>query len=199
MKRPIVYFCSCIFIGGALLWSLRDEHAQRASAQQTKPLQKDNRSLEELQAEIARLASDVAVLKDKIPDQAHSMMDVDYHFSNLWFAGRAENWPLAKFYWGEAVSHMKWAVRIIPVRKDTAGNEVKLEAILKSILESPWMQVGQTIEQQDVAEFEKAYKFTLGGCYTCHKAADKPYLRPQVPQRPASPIINFEPAATWPE
>lgn len=199
MKKPIAFLCSCIFIGSAWLWCSRDEHAQRASAQETPPPQTDDRLLEELQTEIARLTKDVAVLNEKIPDQAHSMMDVDYHFSNLWFAGKAENWPLAQFYWGETISHMKWAVRIIPVRKDNAGNEIKLEAILESILQSPWMQVGQTIEQKDVAEFEKAYKFTLGGCYNCHKAADKPYLRPQVPRRPASSIINFEPAATWPE
>ncbi len=199
MKKSIAFLSICTLVASGLLWGLWDEHAHRASAQETKPPQTDDRLLEELQAEIARLTKDVAVLRDKIPDQAHSMMDVDYHFSNLWFAGQAENWPLAKFYWGEAVSHMKWAVRIIPVRKDNAGNEIKLEAILESILQSPWMQVGQTIEQKDVAEFEKAYKFTLGGCYDCHKAADKPYLRPQVPRRPASSIINFDPAATWPE
>ncbi len=180
-----------------MLWCLQGEHGHHASAQETTPPPTGDQTLTELQAEIARLSADVMVLKDKIPDQAHSMMDVDYHFSNLWFAGKAENWPLAQFYWGETVSNMKWAVRIIPIRKDNAGYEIKLDAILESILQSPWMQVGETIEQKDGAEFEKAYKFTLGGCYSCHKAADKSYLRPQVPHHPATSIINFDPAATW--
>ena len=145
------------------------------------------------------LTNDVATLKDKAPDQAHAMSDVDYHFSNLWFAARAENWPLADFYWKETRSHMKWAVRIIPVRKNNAGQEIKLQEILQSMENSPFMQVGKTIEAKDLQEFEKAYRFTLEGCYYCHKAADKPYLRPQIPERPASSIINFDPKADWPK
>ena len=35
-------------------------------------------------------------------------------------------------------------------------------------------------------------------CYSCHKAADKPYLRPRVPTEPASRIMNFDPKADWP-
>ena len=72
------------------------------------------------------LTKDVATLKDKAPDQAHAMTDVDCHFSNLWFVAHAKNWPLVEFYWKETLSHMKWAVRIIPVRKDKAGQEIKL-------------------------------------------------------------------------
>ena len=29
-------------------------------------------------------------------------------------------------------------------------------------------------------------------CYSCHTAADKPYLRLQIPTEPASRIINFD-------
>ena len=46
--------------------------------------------------------------------------------------------------------------------------------------------------------FTRAYRLTLEGCYSCHKASDKPYLRPRIPEQPASRIINFDPAATWP-
>jgi hypothetical protein len=146
-----------------------------------------------------KVVNDVAILKDKIPDQSHAMTDVDYHFSNLWFAAHANNWPLATFYWNESISHMKWAVRIIPVRKDAAGQEIKLGDILQAIENSPYMQIGKTIEAKDLAEFEKAYRFTLDGCYSCHKAADKPYLRPHIPERPASSMINFDPHAVWPK
>jgi len=145
------------------------------------------------------LTNDVTELSDKVPDQAHTMTDVDYHFSNLWFAAHAKNWPLANFYWKETLSHMKWAVRIIPVRKDSLGKEIRLRDILQSIENSPFMQIGKTIEAKDLQEFTKAYRFTLEGCYSCHKAADKPYLRPQIPERPASSIINFDPNADWPK
>lgn len=104
--------------------------------------------------DLAALQQEVELLKGKTPGQAHAMMDVDYHFSNLWFAARAKNWPLADFYWKETVSHMRWAVRIIPVRKDNAGNDIKLQEILESIEQSPYMQIGQAIATQNVDEFE---------------------------------------------
>ncbi len=63
------------------------------------------------------LAAEVKALKELIPDQAHIMADVGYHFTNLWFAGTAENWPLADFYLGETKSHLRWAVRAKPMRR----------------------------------------------------------------------------------
>jgi len=60
------------------------------------------------------------------------------------------------------------------------------------------MHVGTAIEQKDMNKFETACRHTLEGCYSCHKAADKPYLREQMPEHPATTIINFDQKATWP-
>src|SRR5689334_6102151 len=68
-------------------------------------------------ADVAALAKELETIKGKLPDQAHAMQDVGYHFSNLWFAGKKENWDLATFYLNETRSHLRWAVRIIPKRK----------------------------------------------------------------------------------
>src|SRR5258706_515215 len=76
--------------------------------------------------EIAALRAEIERLKGMVPDQSHAMKDVAYHFANLWFAGEKKNWPLADFYWSETRSHLHWAVRIIPVRKDAKGNEIRL-------------------------------------------------------------------------
>ena len=145
------------------------------------------------------LVQDVATLKEKAADQAHAMMDVDYNLTNLWFAGKAENWPLADFYLSESRSHMRWAARIIPVRKDNAGREIKLNEILEAVENSPLTQLKEAIDGKDAAKFEAAYRFTLESCYPCHKAVEKPYLRPQIPDRPASSMINFDPNASWPK
>ena len=56
----------------------------------------------------------------------------------------------------------------------------------------------KTIDAKDKGAFEKIYKESLAMCYSFHVAADKPYLRPQVPTEPASRIINFDPKAKWP-
>ena len=150
-------------------------------------------------SELAKLQVEIERLKTIVPDQSHAMKDVDYHFTNLWFAGKAKNWPLADFYWKETMSHIKWAVRIIPVRKDNAGKEIKLEEILQAIEMTPSMQMGEVIKDQNGGKFEPTYRSVLEGCYLCHKASDKPYLRPQIPEHPATSIINFDPKATWPK
>src|SRR5689334_24822304 len=48
------------------------------------------------------LRSDVARLKTNAPSQSHSMSDVGYHWTNLWFAGEKKNWPLAQFDFEES-------------------------------------------------------------------------------------------------
>ncbi|MCE9524940.1 MAG: hypothetical protein K8R36_02665 [Planctomycetales bacterium] len=177
-------------IAGILSSAIPWQAKPNAAIAQQKP--QPEVTLTTLQAEVERL-------KKVVPDQSHAMSDVDYHFSNLWFAGKAENWPLADFYWKESVAHMKWAVRIIPVRKDSAEKEIKLEDILQSIENSPFMQMGEVIKQKESKKFEPTYRYIVEGCYSCHKAADKPYLRPHIPERPASTMINFNRQADWPK
>src|SRR5206468_10065105 len=116
----------------------------------------------------------------------------------LWFAGQKQNWSLARFYLDETRSHLRWAVRIIPVRKTKAG-DLELNGILEAVDNTLLSALQKTIEDRDAAKFIAAYKRTIEGCYSCHKAAEKPYLRLQVPDRPEVPVINFDPAATWPE
>ncbi len=42
------------------------------------------------------LRAELDTIKGKLPGQAHAMMDVAYHYDNLWFAGQHGNWPLAQ-------------------------------------------------------------------------------------------------------
>jgi hypothetical protein len=124
------------------------------------------------------------------------------YFANLWFAGRAGNWPLADFYLSETKSHLRWAVRRIPIRsairKDNRGQDINLVSILEAFENSQLTQLKGVIDGKDKVAFERLYKESLTVCYSCHKAADKPYLRPQVPSEPASRVINFDPKADWP-
>jgi hypothetical protein len=148
--------------------------------------------------DMAALQADVETLKQKATDQAHVMVSVAYHFNNLWFAGQHGNWPLAQFYCNEVRSHLRWAVRVIPVRKDSQGTDIMLTDILEAVENSPLAQLQEAITAQDQNKFVAAYRFSLEGCYACHKASEKPFLRPQIPTYPAEPTINFDPQATWP-
>lgn len=143
--------------------------------------------------DLQKLKADAAKAKNAAGDQAHAMTSVAYHFTNLWFAGQHGNWPLAKFYFGETRSHLRWAVRIIPIRKDAQGREVKLTEILKSVENTPLNQVEEAIKAKDRSRFAKAYAFTLQSCYACHKASAKPYLRLKIPTQPSEQMIDFDP------
>jgi hypothetical protein len=144
------------------------------------------------------LEARMKALESLIPDQAHIMADVGDHFTNLWFAGTARNWPLADFYLNETRSHLHWAVRRIPIRKDNRGRDIDLTAILQAFENSQLAQLKAIIDRKDQPGFERVYKESLTVCYSCHKAADKPYLRPRVPAEPETRIMNFDPEAAWP-
>ena len=90
-----------------------------------------------LEEEVAALRAEVERLKKIVPDQSHPMKDVDYHFTSLWLAAKAGNRALADFYWKETLSHLQWAVRIIPVRKDSAGRHFNVQGILEGYENSP--------------------------------------------------------------
>jgi hypothetical protein len=148
-------------------------------------------------AEIAQLKAEIEQLKGRLPSQSHAMMDVGYHFTNLWFAGQSKHWPLAQFYLDETRSHLRWAVRIIPVRR-IPGGEIDLRGLLEALDGTGLAEIGKAIANKNAEGFTSAYRHALEGCYSCHNASDKPYLRPRIPEQPESRIISFDPTATWP-
>jgi hypothetical protein len=86
----------------------------------------------------------------------------------------------------------------IPVRKTQAG-PVDLEGIREAVDSSTLALIEQAIEAKDAARFAAAYRLSLEGCYSCHKASEKPNLRPQIPTQPEVHIINFDSTARWPQ
>jgi hypothetical protein len=144
-------------------------------------------------ADIAALKADIARLKSVVPDQSHTMADVASHFSNLWFAGQADNWPLAQFYSDETHSHLRWAVRVIPKRKDRDGREVDLDGILTAFEQTSLKDLDQSIKAKDKAKFTAAYKAQMGNCMACHRSASKEFIRLHIPERPDSNVVEFQP------
>lgn len=151
--------------------------------------------------EIEAMQNDIAHLKAVVPSQSHAMTDVAFQFSNLWFAGKENNWPLAEFFLHESRQHIRWTIRIHPIRKSPSGDPVDLVSIYDSIDGEGGILVKlqQAIDKKDSVQFADAYRKTLVECYSCHKASGKPFLRPMVPTVPPQTIINFDPSATWPQ
>jgi hypothetical protein len=131
---------------------------------------------------------------DRLPDQSHEMQDAAYHFENLWFAGTKQNWPLASYYLRKTRSYLALAVSIKPVRKTSSGTEVDLKGILDAVDHGMLAQADKAIQNKDLAGFKTAYRQAVEGCNACHSACERSYIRLQVPDAPASSLINFDPS-----
>jgi hypothetical protein len=149
--------------------------------------------------EIAALKADIEMLKGKAPSASVAMADVGFHWSNLWFAGQAGNWPLATFYFNEARNHIRWMVRINPTPKGPDGMPVDLKGIFDGLDTSTFADVKAAIDKKDGKQFETTYRSALESCYSCHKAVGRPYLRPAIPKTVPQTIINLDAKANWPQ
>ena len=179
-------------LGGLLVYgvgvAMPSAHAAQEQAQTpTQP--------QDTAATLAAMQADIAHLKEVVPSQSHSMADVAYHFSNLWFAAKKGNWALAAFNLNETRSHIRWTIRIRPVRR-LAGNPVDLVPIYDTIDNGVMNSLKASIDEKDIDKFEVAYKRTMTACYGCHQAAGLPFLRPVIPTAPAQTIISFDPLPT---
>ena len=145
------------------------------------------------------LPTEVAQLKALVPSNSHIMMDVQFHWTNLWFAGRRKNWPLAQYFFNETRGHIQWLIRKSPMIRGQDGKDVDIQGIFDGVDTSSLAAVKTAIEKQDSAQFAATYKTMLESCYACHKAVGRPYLRPMLPPTQVMPILNFDPSATWPQ
>ena len=146
------------------------------------------------------LPAEVAQLKALVPSNSHIMMDVQFHWTNLWFAGRKRNWPLALYFFNESRGHIQWLIRKSPmIRNNVEGKDVDISGIFDGIDTSSLAAVKTAIEKKDSVQFAAAYKTMLESCYACHKSAGRAYIRPMLPQGSSQSMINYDPNATWPQ
>jgi hypothetical protein len=147
------------------------------------------------------LPMEVARLKELVPSNSHIMMDVQWHWTNLWFAGQAKNWPLAQYYFNETRGHIQWLIKKSPTMRSSGPDreEVNIEGIFGGIDTSSLLDVKTAIEKKDSAMFASTYKTMLESCYSCHKSVGRPYLKPQLPKAQMQAILNMDPNATWPQ
>lgn len=147
----------------------------------------------------ATVVADVTRLREITPPMSHPMVEVAMFAANLWFAGDKKNWPLANYYLGEMRNRMAWEVRLNPSPKGADGNPVDMKNIFDGIDMGSLTKLKTIIGMKDNKQFAMEYKNLLSDCYSCHKTANRPYLRPMVPTSGAQPIVNLDPTASWPQ
>jgi len=147
-----------------------------------------------------QLPAEVAQLKALVPSNSHIMMDVQWHWTNLWWAGKKKNWPLAQYFFNETRGHIQWLIRKSPVMKSQLDQkDVDIAGSFDGVDTSSLAAVKTAIENKDSAQFAASYRTMLESCYACHKSVGRPYLRPMIPTVQTQAILNRDPSATWPE
>jgi hypothetical protein len=152
----------------------------------------------DLKKQVADLRAELKRVEGLAPDQAAVMSHLGYHWSNLWFALEQEHWTLADFYLSEVRSNLKWAVRVKPERV-VDKQKVDLKSIAESFDNGQLTPMKAAVAKKDKKKCVELYDDSLSVCYSCHKASDKPYLRPRRPEAPEARVINFDPKAKKPE
>src|ERR1700720_2594463 len=105
---------------------------------------------------LEQLPQEVATLKQLIPTNSTIMMDVQWHWTNLWWAGRRRNWPLAQYYFNEARGHIQQLVRKNPtIRNNVEQKDVDLQGIFDGIDTSSLAMVKDAIERKNALGLEK--------------------------------------------
>jgi hypothetical protein len=176
----------------------QEEKKQQQSNQQAKGEGQKADALPTMES----LPEEVAKLKALVPSNSHIMMDVQWHWTNLWFAAQAKNWPLAQYYFNETRGHIQWLIKKAgPVMKSAGPEkeEVNIQGIFDGIDTSSLADVKTAIAMKDSAKFASSYKIMLESCYACHKSVGRPYIRPMIPTQQVQAIVNMDPNATWPQ
>jgi len=143
---------------------------------------------------------ELAALRQLIPTNSTIMMDVQWHWTNLWWAARKRNWPLAQYYFNESRGHIQQLVRKNPtIRNQVDGTDVDLKGIFDGIDTSSLAMVKASIEMKEITVFDRNYKLMLESCYACHKSIGRPYIRPQIPTAQVQAMVNMDTTAAWPQ
>ena len=148
------------------------------------------------------LPEEVAKLKALVPSNSHIMMDVQWHWNNLWFAAQAKNWPLAQYYFNETRGHIQWLIKKAGPVMRSAGperEEVNIQGIFDGVDTSSLADVKTAIAMKDPEKFAASYKIMLESCYACHKSVGRPYIKPMIPKQQVQAMVNMDPSATWPQ
>ena len=96
----------------------------------------------------------------------------------LWYAGQAENWPLARYELDELQEGFDEVARLQPNDEGVA-----VAALLRELTAQPVQQLSAAIASQDRVEFDTAFDSLTAACNACHQASGHGF---NVVRRPTS-------------
>ena len=145
-------------------------------------------------------APEIATLRQLVPTNSTIMMDVQWHWTNLWWAGKRRNWPLAQCYFNEGRSHIQQLVRKNPtIRNAQDGTDVELQGIFDGIDTSSLAMVKSSIERRTARSSRRTTRSCSRAATRATRAsAGRTSVRSFRPAQ-VQAMVNMDPNATWPQ
>jgi hypothetical protein len=110
------------------------------------------------------------------------MMVLGSRHASLWFAGAAENWPLADYMLHETEELLEDIAELHPRYEG-----IQVAALLREMTAPALQGLEDAVEGEDGAAFIREFDRFTAACNACHAAADRGAI---VMQRPTSPPLT---------
>lgn len=104
-------------------------------------------------------------------------------------AGRAKNWPLAKYELHQLEEALQRVVQVWPKWKG-----LPLGGMVDAVTKGPMTTVAEAIEAKDAGKFAAAFPQLTEGCNACHQAANVGVVSIIAPDASSFPDQDFRPA-----
>lgn len=119
----------------------------------------------------------------------HAMMtELQLRHANLWFAGDAENWPLAGHQVHELEELLEKTAEYHP---DYRG--VRVGELLEAMTGTSVAALNAAVDARDAAAFRAAFDDLTERCNACHTVAERGYLVIQRPRVPPLDNLRYTP------
>jgi hypothetical protein len=116
------------------------------------------------------------------PGLARIMPEISIRIWKLYYAGKAHNWPLARFQLKEAINLMEVGAFVRP----------KYEVNMAKFIDEDTGPVSKAIEAADWDAFDKAFGDMVDKANAYHDEYDKPFIRWRIPDHPP-PDLDMTP------
>jgi len=100
------------------------------------------------------------------------MASTQMRHSKLWFAGKSENWNLARYELDEIKEGFDDAVKFHPVFK----RDAPIAGILGKFTAQPLDELEKAVEAKDSLKFRKSFDNLTRACNGCHQATGQEFI-----------------------
>jgi hypothetical protein len=118
--------------------------------------------------------------EEALPRLGDIMLANQARHAKLWFAGQAENWPLASYELDELEEGFEEVVEYHPTHEESP---VSLAETLPPLMKQPIADLRSAIGAQSPSKFAPAFDSLTRACNACHQATNYSF---NVITRPAS-------------